>query len=44
MVKKLISQLSVLVVLIITFAACSKQSEYTSAIPSDASSVVAVNL
>lgn len=44
MVKKLISQLSVLVVLIITFTACSKQSEYTSAIPSDASSVVAVNL
>lgn len=44
MVKKMISQLSVLAVLIVFLAACSNQSEYTNAIPADASAVVSMNL
>lgn len=44
MVKKMISRLSVLAVLIVFLAACSKQSEYTNAIPADASVVVSINL
>lgn len=44
MVKKMISQLSVLAVLIVFLAACSKQSEYTNAIPADASVVISMNL
>ena len=44
MVKKMISQLSALAVLIVFLAACSKQSEYTNVIPSDASAVAAIDL
>lgn len=44
MVKKMISRFSVLVVLITLFTACSKTSEYTTAIPADASAVAAINL
>ena len=36
MAKKTISRLSVLVVLIVFLAACSKTSEYTNVIPADA--------
>lgn len=44
MVKKMISQLSALAVLIVFLTACSKQSEYTNVIPSDASAVAAIDL
>ena len=44
MVKKLISRLSVLAVLIVFWTACSKTSEYTNAIPADASAVASINL
>ena len=44
MVKKMISRLSVLVVLIVFWTACSKTSEYTNAIPADASAVASINL
>lgn len=44
MAKKMISQLSVLVVLIVFMAACSKTSEYTNVIPADASVVASINL
>ena len=37
MAKKTISRLSVLAVLIVFLAACSKTSEYTNVIPADAS-------
>ena len=44
MAKKTISRLSVLAVLIVFLAACSKQSEYTNVIPSDASAVATIDL
>ena len=44
MVKKMISRLSVLAVLIVFLAACSKTSEYTNVIPADASVVASINL
>lgn len=44
MVKNLISRLSVLAVLIVFMAACSKTSEYTNVIPADATAVVSLNL
>lgn len=44
MVKKMISQLSVLIVLIVFMASCSKTSEYTNVIPSDATAVASINL
>lgn len=44
MVKKMISRLSVLVVLIVFMAACSKKSEYTNVIPADASAVASIDL
>lgn len=44
MVKKMISRFSVLAVLIAVLAACSKTSEYTSAIPADASAVASINM
>lgn len=44
MVKKMISRLSVLAVLIVFLAACSKTSEYTHVIPADASAVAAIHL
>ena len=44
MVKKMISRLSVLAVLIAFLAACSKTSEYTNVIPADASVVASINL
>lgn len=44
MVKKMISQLSVLTVLIVLLAACSKTSEYTHVIPADASVVASIHL
>lgn len=44
MVKKMISRFSVLAVLIVVLAACSKTSEYTSVIPADASAVASINL
>ena len=44
MVKKMISRLSVLVVLIVFWTACTKTSEYTNAIPADASAVASINL
>lgn len=44
MAKKTISRLSVLVVLIVFLAACSKTSEYTNVIPADASAVASINL
>lgn len=44
MVKKLISRLSVLAVLIVFMAACSKTSEYTNVIPADATVVVSLNM
>ncbi|MDD3036797.1 DUF4836 family protein [Bacteroides sp.] len=44
MVKKMISQLSALAVLIVFLVSCSKQSEYTNVIPSDASAVAAIDL
>ena len=44
MVKKMISRLSVLAVLIVFMASCSKQADYTNAIPADASAVASINL
>lgn len=44
MVKKMISRLSVLAVLTVFLAACSKNTEYTNVIPADASAVASVNL
>lgn len=44
MVKKMISHLSVLAVLMVFLAACSKQSEYINAIPADASVVASIDL
>ena len=44
MAKKTISRLSVLAVLIVFLAACSKTSEYTHVIPADASVVASINL
>lgn len=44
MVKRMISRLSVLVVLIAFLAACSKTSEYTHVIPADATAVASINL
>mgnify|MGYP000469710504 CR=1 FL=1 len=44
MAKKTISRLSVLAVLIVFLAACSKTSEYTNVIPADASVVASINL
>lgn len=44
MVKKMISRLSVLAVLIVFMAACSQKSEYTSVIPADASAIASINL
>ena len=43
MAKKTISRLSVLAVLIVFLAACSKTSEYTNVIPADASVVASIN-
>lgn len=43
MVKKMISRLSVLA-LIVIMAACSKQAEYTNVIPADASAIASINL
>lgn len=43
MAKKMISRLSVLVVLMVSLAACSDKSEYTNAIPADASVVVSID-
>lgn len=44
MVKKMISQLSVLAVLTVFLAACSKTSEYTNVIPADVSAIASINL
>ena len=44
MVKRMISRLSVLGVLIVFMAACSKKAEYIHVIPADASAVASVNL
>ena len=44
MVKKMISRLLVSAMLIVFIAACSQKSEYTSAIPADASAVASINL
>ncbi|MEG1562791.1 MAG: DUF4836 family protein [Bacteroides sp.] len=44
MAKNLISRLSVLAVLIVFMAACSKKSEYTNAIPADATAIAAIHL
>ena len=44
MVKRMISQLSVLAVLIVFMAACSKKAEYIHVIPADASAVASINL
>lgn len=44
MVKRTISQLLVLAVLIISMAACSKQAEYTNVIPAKAAAVVSIDL
>ena len=44
MVKKMISRLSVLTVLIVFATACSKKSEYTNVIPADATAIASVNL
>lgn len=44
MVKKMISHLSVLAVLMIFLAACSKQTEYTNVIPADATVMASINL
>lgn len=43
MVKKMISRLSVLAVLTVFLAACSKTSEYTHVIPADASAVISIH-
>lgn len=42
MAKKMISRLSVLAVLIVFLAACSKQTEYTNVIPADATAVASI--
>lgn len=44
MKRRMISRLSVLMVLIVFMAGCSKQVEYTNAIPADATAVVSINL
>lgn len=44
MAKKMISRLSVLAVLIVFLAACSKTVEYTNIIPADATVVTSINL
>lgn len=44
MVKRMISRLSVLAVLIVFMASCSKQTEYTNVIPADASAIASINL
>ena len=44
MSKRMISRLSVLVVLMVFMAACSKKSEYTNVIPADASAVASIHL
>ena len=44
MVKRMISRLSVLAVLIVFMAACSKKAEYIHVIPADASAVASINL
>ena len=44
MAKKTISRLSVLAVLIVFLAACSKTVEYTNIIPADATVVTSINL
>lgn len=44
MIKKTVSKLLALIVLTALFAACSKQVNYTSVIPSDASMVTAIDL
>lgn len=44
MAKRMISRLSVLVVLMVFMAACSKKSEYTNVIPADASAVASIHL
>lgn len=44
MVKKMVSRLLVLAVLIVFMAACSKKSEYTNIIPADASAVASIDL
>ncbi len=44
MVKKMISRLLVSAMLMVFIAACSQKSEYTNAIPTDASSVASINL
>lgn len=44
MVKKMISRLSALAVLMVFVTACSKTSEYTNVIPADATAVASVNL
>lgn len=44
MAKKMISRLSVLAVLIVFLAACSKTMEYTNIIPADATVVTSINL
>ncbi|NCC10046.1 MAG: DUF4836 family protein [Bacteroidia bacterium] len=44
MVKKMISRLSALTLLIVCLVACSKQAEYTYVIPADATTVVSIDL
>lgn len=44
MVKKMISRLSALTLLIVCLMACSKQAEYTYVIPADATTVVSIDL
>ncbi len=44
MVRKIVSQLSALVILIACLSACSKPSEYTYAIPADATAVLSIDL
>lgn len=44
MVKKMISRLSVLAVLMVFMAACSKKTEYTNVIPADATAIASINL
>lgn len=44
MVKKMVSRLLVLAVLIVFMAACSKKSEYINIIPADASAVASIDL
>ena len=44
MAKKMISRLSVLAVLMVFLAACSKQTEYTNVIPADATAVASIDL